>query len=598
MMRQPSVLRREVSPYRTCAQEAAPARAWGGPTLHHCMAEQEGVQATRIVASAGRSSVMHSLASGVVLSFVLGTFGWGQGAILPAPCPDPQYPPEAGTTVLDLANPIIVNFQDSLDLRTRDLDGDEDLDLIVWGQNLATFRNSNLSFSLWNDASAPFYDLQIVSPNSLRWNYDLAFSDVDADGDLDIVTANASFQDMILEWHEGEFLAPAVSFNRNDQSQYWKCTGGGSLLACGDQSCNYALPAGSLCTFRFSMGLDMADLDSDGDDDAVFCYRDTRPCLFLNDGDGIIDETGDTVRDSPFFEWQKMPAPPDEPLVLDPLALDFNPFPGAAGRDIHLADLDLDGDLDCVVGRDGNNNAGCSDIISSCIISPYETPIIYKNNGYDSNCIGGADPGTPFLFWYKLIGPTPSLQGPNGTLSLEVKDVNCDGYEDVIVPVRESPAGVTYKTRVYINKRNGIVGITPVLSGGGTVANYQPDLLVGDADDANARTTAAEVVDIDANGRPDMLIAHSRFVVSGFPKQPDKIFLNQGNDANELPVFEKFDVIGHVPGTSGVGDDTRYVRPVDIDGDGDLDYLEANFNGTYLRILRNRKNLVTVRPPQ
>jgi Ca2+-binding RTX toxin-like protein len=325
-----------------------------------------------------------------------------------------------------------------------DLDGDGDLDAVIGDYGtLRYFQNTG-------SASAPVYVQQTGAANPFN-GIDVgrhsapALADLDGDGDLD-----------------------AVVGERDGTLRYFQNTGSASAPVYVQQT-GAANPFNGLDVGRHSAPA-LADLDGDGDLDAVVGTNDGMLRYFQNTGSAS----------APVYAQQAGTANP------------FNGIDVGSYSAPTLADLDGDGDLDAVVGeRDGTlryfQNTGSA-----------AAPVYVPQTG-TANPFNGIDVGTY---------PTPTLA-----------DLNGDGILDAAVGVMHGilgyfivpPPGIPIVVNVMQNEAPTDVS----LSGSATIAeNSGVGTVVGDlsAADPDAGETFTFSL-IDAGGR--FGISGSNLVVTG-----------------------------------------------------------------------------------
>ncbi len=186
-----------------------------------------------------------------------------------------------------------------------DLDGDGDLDAVIgeFGGTLNYYRNTlatalSPSFTVQTGASNPFNGVDVGSYSSP------AFADLDGDGDLDALIGES---DGILNYYRntGTGLAPIFTVQTGAANPFNGVNVG-----------IYSAP-------RF------ADLDGDGDLDAIVGENAGNLNYFRNTGTAL----------APVFTLQSGAANP------------FNGVDVGSGSSPSFADLDGDGDLDALIGR-------------------------------------------------------------------------------------------------------------------------------------------------------------------------------------------------------------------------------------------------------
>ncbi len=350
-----------------------------------------------------------------------------------------------------------------LSVALGDVDGDGDLDL-VWG--ITRWGNPTpQNRLLLNDGSGRFADATAAQmPVDTDDTTALVLADLDGDSDLDLVLGN--------DWQPNRLY-------RND--------GTGTFASA---------TSGWLPTRYFTPSIALGDIDLDGDLDVLFgnsgVQFDPAPPneLYLNDGTGTFDDA--------------------EPSGL--------PEDVDGGRDVALADVDSDGDLDLVVanayGPQGQQNR------------------LYLNDG-----IGAYGDAT--------AAHLPARQDYSAAIALG--DVDADGDLDLVFGNFYSPPYVGEQNRLYLNNGSGI--FTDV-----TAAQLPFD---------NDGTEDLALGDVDGDGDLDLALANSN--------GQDRLYLNDGSGTF-------VDVTAaHMPQDA---DFTNAVVFGDVDGDGDLDLV---FGGSLWR---------------
>ncbi|MDG1456248.1 MAG: VCBS repeat-containing protein, partial [Planctomycetota bacterium] len=282
---------------------------------------------------------------------------------------------------------------------------------------------------------------------------------------------------------------------------------------------------------EWSLGVDVGDVNGDGNPDLVFARWDgLGNRVYLGDGSGLFTETGQSL--------------------------------GANGStDIALADLDMDGDLDMVVA-----NAQ----VGSGSGQPNK---IYFNDGLNTG---------------NFIDSGQSL-GNDQTMSVAAGDINGDNYPDLVffntganctVHLNDGTGGFGSPSQsIPMNRCHG--GKLTDLNGDGHLDLAIPDLFNPDQkifiNDGSGSFTfhssvtvpaglwSIAVADVDGDTLPDLICGASG---------ANQIFINDGS-AN-------FTDSGQLLGTAG----TRDIAAGDIDGDCDPDLVFADEDG-FFRIYQN-----------
>lgn len=168
-----------------------------------------------------------------------------------------------------------------------DLDGDADTDVLIKEDGVGYSVNLNDGLGHFS----PYWRYADTAAMNLG---DMALGDVDNDSDLDLVITNGHFQSISY---------PVKIFINDGTGQF---TDSGQRLSA-----------------VANAGVNLGDLDGDGDPDLVFSDY-MNPCqIWLNDGDGQFTDSGFRFGDDQFY------------------------------RHVHLGDLDGDGQLDIFLAAFG-----------------------------------------------------------------------------------------------------------------------------------------------------------------------------------------------------------------------------------------------------
>ncbi len=218
-------------------------------------------------------------------------------------------------------------------LTLGDVDGDGDLDVFC--------SNNNQPNKVYlNDGSGNFTDSGQNLGTSYSWH--TSFGDVDGDGDLDAFVANTLNQPNLVWINNGNGVF--TDSGQSLGSQYSASVELGDLDGDGDldafvnngNTTNNAnrvyfndgtgtfTDSGQALGLNHSGGLDLGDVDGDGDLDAIAANSSTNAILWLNDGTGSFTDSGQSL--------------------------------GAGYTYPVFADFDSDGDLDIHFGKNGPPN--------------------------------------------------------------------------------------------------------------------------------------------------------------------------------------------------------------------------------------------------
>ncbi len=393
------------------------------------------------------------------------------------------------------------DLEDTRALTLGDVDGDGDLDLVV--------ANAGQSNKLYlNDGDANFAVVGVAIGHEIDTSTSLGLLDVDGDGDLDLIVGNT------------DEIAGAGKVNR-----LYTNDGKGGFL-----SSSQALGRDDLDA---TYGLAFGDVDNDGDVDLVAANKGQTNKLYINEGLGAFAAAGTDVG-----------AETD------------------ASSSARLVDVDGDGDLDLVVGNENQTNKlylneGSGQFSSAGIALGAETDVstavclgdvngdgdmdLLVANNSQANKLYSNVSGGGFVALGADFGVEDGLVN-----SMAVADLNNDLYMDVVVGMYNQP------NRIYLNDANGGFTTTDIPPG------LDPTLFDADA------TYSVAIGDVDvANGNgPDIVV--------GNYGQPNKLYRNNGSGG--------FDLLGT---DIDIDSDATYsIALVDVDGDGDLDLVSGNNSET------------------
>jgi len=452
----------------------------------------------------------------------------------------------------------------SEDVAMGDVDGDGDLDLVVAHRHPSGSGAQNALYL--NDGSGTFVDATAARmPPKSVYSFAVAMTDVDGDGDLDLVFANGT-----------------VTGFAGEQNDVYVNDGTGFF---GDETAA-RMPAIA------SEGLDLAagDVDGDGDLDLVFANNLAQNRLYLNDGSGVFTDV----------TAARLPVDRDRTLGV---ALD---------------DVDRDGDLDLAFGNSQtkpsklylNDGTGAFTDATGSHVPP---------NTDNTNAIALSDvdaDGDPDLVFANRLQNRMFANDGTGvfadpsthrlpleidrTMAVAVGDVDGDGDTDAVFGNVSTYFGMTAgsQNRLYLNDGYGFFADATEARMPADI-DQTADIVLGDLDgdgdldlvscnaevnriylndgtgkfsDATARrlpehndqTFGAALGDADGDGSLDLVVANYL--------DPDRMYLNDGTG-----VFRDVTAT-HLP--TGFFSRVTAFAFGDADGDGDLD-LVASRLGVY-----------------
>jgi hypothetical protein len=286
------------------------------------------------------------------------------------------------------AHPISPTFGagNSFAVALGDLDGDGELDAVVANENMT-------AETVWlNDGSGAFSPHSGTPAFGAGSSWDVTLGDLDGDGDLDAVVANYFDQAETVWLNDGSGafsphpntpafgagdstavalgdldgdgdLDAVIANNSNQTETVWLNDGSGAFSP---HSTTPAFGAGD------SLDVALGDLDGDGDLDAVVANYDQAQTVWLNDGSGAFSPHLSTPSFGAGVSWKVALGDVDGDGDLDAVVANwgetqtvwlndgsgaFSPHPGkpsfGAGYSlaVSLGDLDGDGDLDALVAN-------------------------------------------------------------------------------------------------------------------------------------------------------------------------------------------------------------------------------------------------------
>lgn len=375
-----------------------------------------------------------------------------------------------------------------------DFDSDGDLDVLVEGQSSFVEFGPRPFLLFGNEGNgifSQFFEESMGPSTPLYMNFrEMAVADFNGDGRMDIFLANQGFDEPPFPG------APNLLFIQDER---------GRLV---DES-ESRLPI----NIAFTHGVTAGDIDLDGDIDIYACNLKgpgVGPSFSINDGNGYFTDSRDRI-----------------PLSIANLMQVY--------KLCRLVDLDLDGDLDLVLGRLGGGNSGNW--------AARDTILINDGMGYFEMAPEDSLP--------------PRIGGPDwGVLDIKAADFDSDGWPDLIMLVDSS----NKSSEAGKQKRNPKIQLL--------LSNH--DGTFRDASDQLPETIDGQCVgghtldrilpgDYDSDGDVDFIAVNTECFGG------NALYVNAGS-AN-------FEIDKKITGqlTRGLHRKAPFILAGDLDNDGDLD---------------------------
>lgn len=446
-----------------------------------------------------------------------------------------------------------------------DGDGDEDLLITGWGSQvpIAKLYTNDGMGTFTEIAGTPFEGIYFGS---------LAFSDVDGDGDQDVLIAGLDSS-----------ISPISKLYTNDGTgTFYKVFG-------------TPFQGGSASSVGFS------DVDGDGDQDVFITGEDSSfisfSHLYTNDGAGNFSE------------------------ALGP------PLEGVWGGSLDFSDVDKDGDIDILIAGDFYGNSWSPSYLSAILYtndgagnfkSPFELEGVWNGSLACSDVDGDGDEDVLIAGQSNTLVPIVKLYTNNGTgkfseelntpfealynSSLAFSDIDNDGDEDVLITGGDSSQSLIAK--LYINDGMGsfseIIGTPFVGVYNGSLAFSDVDgdgdedfLLIGE-DSSYTPIVKLYFNDgmgsfIEAIGTPFRGVSSSSLAFSDVDNDGDGDVLIIGEDSSHviiavLYINDGTGSFSEITSTPFEGVNNGSMAFSDVDGDGDEDVLITGIDSSYIPI--------------
>jgi len=481
-----------------------------------------------------------------------------------------------------------------------DVDNDGDQDVLITGYS----DSGRISKLYTNDGTGTFTEVTDTPFTGISGGA-VAFADVDADGDQDVLIAGRADLDRIAQLYvndgTGTFTevtdtpftgvsGGSVSFadvdadsdldvlitgdsNSGRISKLYTNDGTGAYTEVSDTS--FEPVEGSSAAF--------SDLDNDGDLDVLitgYSDSDEIPKLYLNDGNGVFTKVSDTLFESVegssivFFDIDAdgdtdvlIAGYPNSITYLNDGSADFTKnsksfFTGVYDGSVAFSDIDNDGDTDVLI-------TGYSDLgyISK----------LYNNDGTG---IFTERNDTSFVQIYKGV-------------FIGFSDIDNDGDQDVLIT---GDSGSGKVSKLYTNDGTGVfteVSATPfegVYYGSVAFSDVDNDgdqdvLITGSSDSgriAKLYTNDGTGVFTEVTGIPFVEVSYSSVAFSDVDNDDDADVLITGDSdsgkVSKLYTNDGTGVFTEVIDTSFVGVEDSSVAFSDVDNDGDADVLITGYS--------------------
>ena len=453
------------------------------------------------------------------------------------------------------------------DLGLGDLDNDGDLDIVRATETSSFATSSQIFWNEW-DTNQSFIPGPELTNEGI--NNGVGLADLDNDGAMDIYFASSNAD--AVWWNNGDqtFSVGLLNDTFNDTGiALGDFDGDGDSEAfvtrragfpspdqvwLNDGNRSFTLNSQELAPSGSSFAAAVADLDGDLDLD-VFVVA-SGPNLVWFNTDGAPPGTPPTPSPTP------VPPQPGE-FIETGQRLSW-----AGNHNVVLGDIDGDNDLDMVLHREkdheivfetrtnhGNGRFSAPQIYTHTTAFRRERDIDLADIDLDSD-LDVVTAKSDAIWLNDGTGQfTPSIRFPTSTMrSFALGDVDADGDDDALVYLKDKllDDAIVGETRLWLNQGGIQGGVTGVYTDSGQTFNPP----------ANVFITIQSLYDVDADGDLDAMISH-RDDVTG--TESNAIWLNQGNA--QSGTIGTFADSGQRLGSIAAD----FIIWGDIDGDGDVD---------------------------
>ena len=324
---------------------------------------------------------------------------------------------------------------------------------------------------------------------------------------------------------------------------------------------------------KISNGVQLGDLDGDGDLDMVVANAGTTSGVYLNDGAGAFADSGQALgsAQSREVELGDLDGDGDLDAILinngantrwtndgSGVFSQAQSFGGNNSQDVALGDLDADGDIDVFVANQGNPN-GVYLNDGSGTLSGGASLGNSNSRGVEVGDVDGDGDLDAYVInfdqrarlWLNSgsgsFTDSGQMMGDHESNGIALGDLDGDGDLDAIV------ANQVNADRIWVNDGTGVF----------TDSGQRLKTGTGNAEDRGIDWVLG---DVDADGDLDGIVGQ-------FNGDAEHVYLNDGTG-----IFtDSGQRLGGVG--IGVGDNTGAIAMGDVDGDGDLDLVVANTQG-------------------